>query len=415
MGTDKREPKKMKNKRVVAATNSDKVKRALIEAQNTIRKKFRQLHNYRLNRTYRSNEEYKPIIEPLKKLVDETSIKKEKQEVEEALQKEIKKQEPGVDLPKPSTPRLFKRPFRVSAAKRRIRQDGGQSPSTGTEFYSQKDDDTGDDQRGAVGGMDISGVRAHEDTGDDDEDENGDFLANVSTTAMEKPALTPRMRLHLPKKAQLIKEIKEKEESNSPLLDTMYGFHTVNNELFLGNDSVRVKGYGPHLKYHVRGRDFPVTQGLTSLLMNNAPQNYNERDLKNYKEMLVYTSAHKEKYRPGGPVKRFPVGNKYNQIIKDLFPPRTRADTERNKQQQQRRTLSGEGMKKFGGCMQKRPQMNYKSVDKAGKFNYTYWDDPNELVDRLRILLASQSAGHTGHENEMISIVEELREAKIIK
>jgi hypothetical protein len=45
----------------------------------------------------------------------------------------------------------------------------------------------------------------------------------------------------------------------------------------------------------------------------------------------------------------------------------------------------------------------------------TYWDDPNELVDRLRLLVSSTSAGHTGHNNEIISILEELREARIIQ
>ena len=46
--------------------------------------------------------------------------------------------------------------------------------------------------------------------------------------------------------------------------------------------------------------------------------------------------------------------------------------------------------------------------------NYVYWDDANELVDRLRLLLASRDAGHTGHDNEIASIVEELREAGLI-
>lgn len=45
---------------------------------------------------------------------------------------------------------------------------------------------------------------------------------------------------------------------------------------------------------------------------------------------------------------------------------------------------------------------------------YIYWDDPNEIVDRLRQLMASQAAGNTSHNNEIISIIEELREAKII-
>ena len=42
--------------------------------------------------------------------------------------------------------------------------------------------------------------------------------------------------------------------------------------------------------------------------------------------------------------------------------------------------------------------------------DYVYWDDTNELVDRLGLLVASRAADHTGHDNEIASIVEELRE-----
>ena len=48
------------------------------------------------------------------------------------------------------------------------------------------------------------------------------------------------------------------------------------------------------------------------------------------------------------------------------------------------------------------------------QLDYVYWDDPNELVDRLRLLLAPQAAGNPSHTNEIISIIEELREAEII-
>ncbi len=47
--------------------------------------------------------------------------------------------------------------------------------------------------------------------------------------------------------------------------------------------------------------------------------------------------------------------------------------------------------------------------------NLVYWNDPNELVDRLRLLLASQSAGNTGVSNEILSIFEELYESGITK
>lgn len=46
--------------------------------------------------------------------------------------------------------------------------------------------------------------------------------------------------------------------------------------------------------------------------------------------------------------------------------------------------------------------------------DYVYWDDPNQLIDRLRLLSASQVAGNVDHTNEIISIIRELREAEII-
>jgi len=46
--------------------------------------------------------------------------------------------------------------------------------------------------------------------------------------------------------------------------------------------------------------------------------------------------------------------------------------------------------------------------------DYVHWDDLNELGDRLRLLEASRQADHNPHDNEMLSIIEELREAGII-
>ena len=44
----------------------------------------------------------------------------------------------------------------------------------------------------------------------------------------------------------------------------------------------------------------------------------------------------------------------------------------------------------------------------------TYWNNPNLLVDRLHLLLASRHAGHTGHDAEILEIEKELRKAGII-
>ena len=47
-------------------------------------------------------------------------------------------------------------------------------------------------------------------------------------------------------------------------------------------------------------------------------------------------------------------------------------------------------------------------------FNYNNWDDPNELVDHLRVLVTERELGFTGHDNEIQLIIEELRKADII-
>jgi len=48
------------------------------------------------------------------------------------------------------------------------------------------------------------------------------------------------------------------------------------------------------------------------------------------------------------------------------------------------------------------------------KIYYIFWDDPNEIVDRLWLLEASRQAGHNGHDNKILSIIEELRETSLI-
>jgi len=48
-------------------------------------------------------------------------------------------------------------------------------------------------------------------------------------------------------------------------------------------------------------------------------------------------------------------------------------------------------------------------VSRGYKTDYVYWDDPNELVDRLQLLAASYQAGNKSHTYEIMSILEELR------
>lgn len=78
----------------------------------------------------------------------------------------------------------------------------------------------------------------------------------------------------------------------------------------------------------------------------------------------------------------------------------------RRKGEEEDENLSPASKKKHGSGMISTEMMCY---DRNKRASYMYWDDPNELVDRLR-----SPHSQPGHTNEIVSIIEELREADII-
>jgi len=152
--------------------------------------------------------------------------------------------------------------------------------------------------------------------------------------------------------------------------DKLYGPKKYSNGVFkLGQEEVEFKAKSIIIK----DASYQLTPGLVELIFSRYPMQYTHNDLNTYKEILIQTSAHLT--LDGTKIKK--GGTKYTQIISKLFP-------------------SGMGMK-------------------LQTHNLVYWNDPNELVDRLRLLLASQSAGNTGVSNEILSIFEELYECGITK
>lgn len=70
----------------------------------------------------------------------------------------------------------------------------------------------------------------------------------------------------------------------------------------------------------------------------------------------------------------------------------------------------GKGIKSRGKFL----DFNFIPYNVKNRVIYEYFDDPNELCDRLRLLVSSKSAGNSNHMQEINSIVEELRELKCI-
>lgn len=159
--------------------------------------------------------------------------------------------------------------------------------------------------------------------------------------------------------------------------DQRFGIRKLHNQFKIGHYVVSLN----EDKISLRNKHFNLTNGLRNLLFLKKPINYTTSDLNVYKQILLLTDVHKLNLDK----KSDHQNVKYNELIKPLF--------------------------KMGNGI----QTEYKQVSKESKnSDYTYWDDPNELIDRLRLLISSSSAGHNAHNNEIISIVEELREADII-
>lgn len=182
-----------------------------------------------------------------------------------------------------------------------------------------------------------------------------------------------------------------------------FGIRSENKKLMMGNSEVSLSQSknatsGKSYVMTLNDMKYNLTPGLTELLIRNKPdlKVVTDKDKMIYKDMLDITNAHKRDYNPSGQIKG-DKGIKYCKIIKPLFSQNTHLTKPQN-------NLSS----KIGGNLPILKKYN-KNTD------YIYWDDPNELIERLKLLIASKSAGNSNHDNEIISIIEELQEAGIIE
>jgi hypothetical protein len=128
----------------------------------------------------------------------------------------------------------------------------------------------------------------------------------------------------------------------------------------------------------VGGKVYPTTEGLLELLFQPLLKRpYTDEDLKNYRQILIDTNAHREDFNPKGKLLRRRT-RKYNEIIKPLF-------------------LSGGSL------------VLNNSINKEIQYQ-----DANQMINRLKKLILSKNAGNNNLQPEINMILSSLRKKGII-
>lgn len=170
-----------------------------------------------------------------------------------------------------------------------------------------------------------------------------------------------------------------KKGDTSRAFDKQYGIQYIGGKFIMGETPVTFQND----VITVGGVNYRGTKGIYTLLFhaNPAPNSFDEEDLRKYKQILLTTNAHRVDCDPYAEYK-YSNSNKFQNIILPLF-------------------------RKRGG--------SWKVSLPNHKTEYKYWDDPNELVERLHLLMSSRGAGNSGLDNEIYAIEEELREGGYIE
>lgn len=163
--------------------------------------------------------------------------------------------------------------------------------------------------------------------------------------------------------------------------DRTYGvrWHPSENKFTVGNSQIEFYDK----MFVINSRKYDATPGIYELLFKKVPHTPITRsDLNVYNQVGQQTNLFRKNYDADAQIQGT-TSQKYTSIIKPLLNPHK-------------------------GTALKTLKFSNKRVE------YIPWNNPNHLVNRLRVLMASQAAGHTGHQNEITYIIEELRRSKYI-
>ncbi|VDO08604.1 unnamed protein product [Brugia timori] len=182
-------------------------------------------------------------------------------------------------------------------------------------------------------------------------------------------------------------EKKKKTESRSQKYDINYGIYPKDDRLYVGNTCINLAG--DNLLFD-SGRKYVVTPGLWALLTEKLPESYTDADLLHYGEIVRDTYSYKLDNDPSSNRIKYVGDKKFKDIIMPILHKYNLIDGKKP-------IRRGKGLRK---------------VLTSNNVEYVYWNNFDELLERLYILYGEVKAGNTNPtiRNEITSILEEIKE-----
>ena len=185
--------------------------------------------------------------------------------------------------------------------------------------------------------------------------------------------------------------------------DLPFGIHEGNDGFYyLGAEKIpnTPNTYNLNSKYKLTIADdnivvddekFIGTPGLWELIMADVPDPKlidSNNDYNSYKRLLKKTNTLHHNFDPNNPYPRASTSYKWKEILSPIW------------EEIKKEKAAGEGL--------------VKPPKTKGSGVVVIPSDPNALLERLDLLLASQEAGHTGVRNELVSICDELKRQGVL-
>lgn len=328
----------------------------IAESQNDIRKKYKKFKKDVQSIEENVNQVFKPIIEPLNTLASNSYLEDTKENSNDQFQIFN------------STPKRYKINKTEWEYKTAINDE--EINEQIDSFKENKDLNLRNEQNSSKNIDDILDVQEKIIKAPSvSQDINKKIVINEFKIADANKSVTTKNK-SLNKSINKLLTLVKNHDSN---IDTSLGVRKLKNGYRFGDKSF---DYDENF-FKIGKSHHKITTGLTELLFKKNPDEklVTDQDKTTYQQLIIDTNAHKKNYKADSSIRK-DNSRKCRTYLLDI--------------------VMGKGL--------------FKIAKKNEKIEYKYWNDPNELVERLILLDAEKKAGNNNHDNEIENILQELQE-----